>query len=355
MAKKLLSFIKRERLYIIILLFLISVQILFIYAEKKTRSRESHQTKSSALNLLDEDLKLREKFIDSITKGKNTFAIVVLFCFIIGAVLGFILGLALLMFFLIRHLSGVTLIKPFLEKQIINWSIIDVLKISILFLFFGYAVHIAEAFYIWLFRIKTFDTNLFALINTAFIDIAGLFLIIYFVSVKHRQRLISLGITLKNFAREIWVGLLGYIAFIPILISIFIIVIVIVNITNYKPQPQPIFEIFFEEKRTNVLTSLIILISIIGPITEEMFFRGFAYSALKRRFGVVFAALVSSSVFALLHANIVGFFPIMSLGLLLTYLYEKSGSLIPSITVHTLHNSILAVFMLAIKEFTGML
>ncbi len=352
---KLLEFIKRERLYVIVLLFLISIQILFAYGERKVKPKTPPEAKSSTLSLLEEDLKLREKLMDSIAKGKNTFATTVLFCFIIGAILGFICGLALLLFFLIRSLSGITLIKPITERQTVNWGIMDVLKISILFLFLGYALHIAEAFYIWLFAIKKFDANLFALINTAFIDIAGLFLIIYFVSVKHRQRLISLGLTLKNFAREIRVGLLGYIAFIPILISIFIIVIVIVHITNYKPQPQPIFEIFFEEKRTNVLTSLIILISIIGPITEEMFFRGLAYSALKRRLGAVFAGLVSASVFALLHANIVGFFPILGLGLLLTYLYEKSGSLIPSITVHMLHNSILTIFMLAIKELTGML
>ncbi|MBU1006915.1 MAG: CPBP family intramembrane metalloprotease, partial [Candidatus Omnitrophica bacterium] len=55
-------------------------------------------------------------------------------------------------------------------------------------------------------------------------------------------------------------------------------------------------------------------------------------------------------VFSLLHANIAGFLPIMALGVLLAYLYEATGSLVASMTVHVIHNSVIIGFVFFIKE-----
>ncbi|MFH0839049.1 MAG: CPBP family intramembrane glutamic endopeptidase [Candidatus Omnitrophota bacterium] len=356
MIRTLFSFIKRQRIYVIIALFLLAVQLVFTYSERKFQPKSSPKAESSRLSILEDDLKIREKLLESLSKKENSFAVRMIFFFIIGTVLSFLFGLGLLIYCMGQKMSGKRLIRPFIEdNETPAWGVGDILKIAVLFLFFGYSIHIVEAFSFWLFRIKVFDGNLFALINTALVDIILIFVILYFVRVKYKHTLRALGITVKNFLKAVLTGIVGYISFIPILIFVFILVIIFVNLFHYKPQPQPIFEIFFEEKRTMVLTYLIVLISIIGPIAEEIFFRGFAYGALKKKWGALTSALITSAVFASLHANIVGFFPIMVLGLLLVYLYEKSGSLIPSITVHVIHNAILAVFMLAIKELAGML
>lgn len=105
-----------------------------------------------------------------------------------------------------------------------------------------------------------------------------------------------------------------------------------------------------EEKRSRVLLFLTIFVSVFGPLVEEMFFRGFMYSAIKKRMGVLAAAFLSAAVFSLLHANIVGFLPIMALGVLLAYLYETTGSLVASMTVHILHNSAIICFVFFIKQ-----
>ncbi len=367
---KIIEFLKKERLYVFIILFIISIQLLSLYSaskhppfgghkhptgHKSPKTNTTEKTEVSKLKVLEDDTFLKEKLMESIAKGESIFAIVVIVCFIMGVIFSFLVGLCLLLYFLIRRLKGDVLPKSFIEPQNANWDILDVFRVSILFVFFGYSLYIAEAFLLWLFRIRSFDGNLFALVNTLSIDVIGFAIILYFVIKKYKQNLFTLGITFKSFLKSAYTGILGYLSFIPILVFIFVAVIAISNLLNYKPEPQPIFEILFEEKRKNVLTSLIILISIIGPIAEEAFFRGFAYTAFKKKMGVVLAAIITSAIFALLHANVVGFFPIMGLGLLLTYLYEKSGSLIPSITVHIIHNSALAIFMLAIKELAGML
>jgi membrane protease YdiL (CAAX protease family) len=107
---------------------------------------------------------------------------------------------------------------------------------------------------------------------------------------------------------------------------------------EYRPPVQPIVEVFMEEKETAVLWISTLFAAIFGPIAEEIFFRGFMYGAVKKSFGVFWGMVVTASVFAILHAHAVGFFPIMVLGLLLAYLYEKTGSLVPSMAVHIMHN-----------------
>jgi len=70
---------------------------------------------------------------------------------------------------------------------------------------------------------------------------------------------------------------------------------------------------------------------------------------LRKRIGVRNAILLVSAVFAMLHMNIVSFFPIFALGVLLAYLYEKTGSMIPPITVHIIHNSAVIFFVYLYK------
>jgi membrane protease YdiL (CAAX protease family) len=43
----------------------------------------------------------------------------------------------------------------------------------------------------------------------------------------------------------------------------------------------------------------------------------------------------------------------MTLGMLLVYLYEATGSLIASMAVHILHNSIIMGFVFFVKELMG--
>jgi uncharacterized protein len=84
------------------------------------------------------------------------------------------------------------------------------------------------------------------------------------------------------------------------------------------------------------------LVCVVAPVAEEVFFRGFLFGALRRR-GLVVAALVSGLAFGLAHvaSSPIGFIvPLGTLGVMLALLYERTGSLYPSIGLHTLNNSI---------------
>ena len=82
------------------------------------------------------------------------------------------------------------------------------------------------------------------------------------------------------------------------------------------------------------------LLAVIVPLGEEVFFRGFVYGGLRARWGVPIAALASALFFSAVHLQVVHGFPIFLLGLILAWLYERNGSLVPAVIAHALNNVI---------------
>jgi len=84
---------------------------------------------------------------------------------------------------------------------------------------------------------------------------------------------------------------------------------------------------------------------ILGPITEEIFFRGIIYGFC-RRWGIAAAIILSTAIFILSHP-IGGSPPVTQLagGIVFAVAYEKGQSLMAPITIHCLGN--LAIFSLS--------
>lgn len=86
----------------------------------------------------------------------------------------------------------------------------------------------------------------------------------------------------------------------------------------------------------------ILLIVIAAPIGEEICFRGMLFGGLRERLPLWAAALISASLFGLLHitTGISVVPPLIAFGFLLAMLYEKTGSIVPCILLHMLNNSV---------------
>jgi len=84
----------------------------------------------------------------------------------------------------------------------------------------------------------------------------------------------------------------------------------------------------------------LILLVVIVPVGEEVFFRGFVYGGLRDRWGAIPAALASAVFFSIVHLQLVHALPILVLGVLLAFLYERTRSLVPVIVTHALNNVI---------------
>ena len=73
---------------------------------------------------------------------------------------------------------------------------------------------------------------------------------------------------------------------------------------------------------------------VLAPVSEEMVFRGFLYPALKRFSRPMVAATAVAGAFAVIHLSLGALLPLFVMALLLTLVYEWSGSLWVPILVH---------------------
>lgn len=91
------------------------------------------------------------------------------------------------------------------------------------------------------------------------------------------------------------------------------------------------------------LILLTFLGGVVAPIKEEMFFRGVIYPPLRQLFGRGKGILLTGLFFAALHFEIIRFLPLFIGGIVLTWLYERSSSIWPSIVAHGTWNILMAL------------
>lgn len=86
--------------------------------------------------------------------------------------------------------------------------------------------------------------------------------------------------------------------------------------------------------------------TLIGPLAEEIFFRGILYGFL-RRWGILTALVISNLLFVLMHP-LSGSIPVPQIvgGIVFTLAYERRGELTAPVTIHILGNT--ALFSLSL-------
>lgn len=84
-----------------------------------------------------------------------------------------------------------------------------------------------------------------------------------------------------------------------------------------------------------------VLIVLVAPFCEELFFRGFFFGGLRRRMPFWAAALGSGLLFGLIHlsdANVIAGAILAIFGVVLAWLYEETRSIWPPIALHAANN-----------------
>tara|TARA_Y100001970_G_scaffold291047_1_gene426858 strand:+ start:679 stop:1476 length:798 start_codon:yes stop_codon:yes gene_type:complete len=109
----------------------------------------------------------------------------------------------------------------------------------------------------------------------------------------------------------------------------------------FVPQPDYILDLngALQPETTLGFVLLFIAVVIIAPLGEELLFRGFLQHFLEKYWkDITKAVLVTSLFFAFIHMNSYWFIQIYLLGIFLGYLSWKSGSIIPSLILHSTNN-----------------
>jgi uncharacterized protein len=94
---------------------------------------------------------------------------------------------------------------------------------------------------------------------------------------------------------------------------------------------------------TAALVAVALLVCVLAPVAEELFFRGFCFTALRRRLGTFPAAALTGIIFGAIHlggTDIEFIVPLMVFGFFLCLLYVWTDSLLPCIVLHALNNAL---------------
>lgn len=114
--------------------------------------------------------------------------------------------------------------------------------------------------------------------------------------------------------------------------------------------PQELVTLFQSGGDWLAIIILVLMAVIVAPVVEEIIFRGCIYRFLKSQTTIPGAQILSGGVFAMLHANLLSFVPLVMVGFLLARAYEKTGSLAVVIWFHAFFNA----FSLSLLFITGM-
>ena len=79
---------------------------------------------------------------------------------------------------------------------------------------------------------------------------------------------------------------------------------------------------------------------ILAPIAEELFFRGVIYTSIKQAGLPNLAIGFSAIFFAAIHGSWALMLPLIVLSLILVWIYERTGSIIAPIVMHTTFNAV---------------
>ena len=119
-----------------------------------------------------------------------------------------------------------------------------------------------------------------------------------------------------------------------------------------------------DENTQQIFTSLMkepwgyVAIGILAPLAEEVVFRG---AILRTLLGIMskknhwVAIMISAAIFGIVHANLAQFINALLMGLLLGWMYYRTGSLVPGILLHWINNTMAYVLTNIMPQSDGKL
>src|SRR5712692_357880 len=150
-------------------------------------------------------------------------------------------------------------------------------------------------------------------------NIAMAGVVLYAVLVLYDQRPVAAGLSLRNWRPKAALGLLAAAVVVPLSLALEQLSIQAVRHAAlssliqraYREQMDQLLDVF---RGPGGLAMAILLIGIIAPCGEELFFRGFAYRCFRTRWGPLTGMLASAALFSIIHLNPEGLLSIFVIG-----------------------------------------
>ncbi len=191
--------------------------------------------------------------------------------------------------------------------------------------------------------------------NAVYLSVSYLyifFVVLVFTVVKYGSKPADLGLKPFKLRRAIAVAFVWWLAIRATVLVYSVVATTIAERFGAKPPAEMTSRVpeLFGSGAVGFLLACVVAV-LIGPIVEEVYFRGFMYPAFKRALGTWPAIIVSGVIFGVFHVNPWLIFPTGLMGVVMAYLYEKEGSLGAPFFLHALNNlvSVVIVYTLYVK------
>jgi len=198
------------------------------------------------------------------------------------------------------------------------------------------------------------DLHLWLTASMLFLDTFVALMILTLAAGKASTPWRAVGLSIRHARVSLEHSFRAYLTVFPWLFVLVFLSAALAHAVGFQPPVEPIQRLLFQEDRPAVLWMTALLACLVGPMAEELFFRGVVYAAVRRRTSRLTAMLVSGGIFALIHTSPIGFVPIMVLGCLLAHLYERTGSLVGPLVIHSFHNSLLLGMAMLYRHLTSL-
>jgi uncharacterized protein len=119
-------------------------------------------------------------------------------------------------------------------------------------------------------------------------------------------------------------------------------VLVIIAVLGSPEQSDVADQLGFGQNTFAAITAALLIV-VVAPICEEIFFRGFFFAGMRSRLPFWAAGAISAALFGAVHlsdANLVAGLQLAILGFILAAVYERTDSLWSNIAVHAFNNAI---------------
>ncbi len=104
--------------------------------------------------------------------------------------------------------------------------------------------------------------------------------------------------------------------------------------------PQLTAVILASHKGVGAFALDLLAVSVVAPIAEELFFRGFLFTAFLQRLPLAVSAVLSGVIFGLGHGDPWNALPLAAIGIVLALIYRRTGNLWSNIIAHGMNNGI---------------
>jgi membrane protease YdiL (CAAX protease family) len=133
----------------------------------------------------------------------------------------------------------------------------------------------------------------------------------------------------------VW-GFGGYLVALPL-----VILVSVINQQIWQGQggSNPLLPIALDNQDSLALVIFFFTASVAAPLFEEVMFRGFLLPSLTRYQSPWSAIALSSILFAVAHLSVSEVLPLATLGMVLGFIYVRSGNLLAPMLLHCLWNS----------------